>query len=158
MSCGVGCRGGFDPAFLCLWSRLVAVAPTGPLAWEFPYAASAALKKKQTQKTKHLSKNHCLSYVWILFPHWGTRSLMPHFSDEISPCPVSFICLIYLLCTLIPFPWRTWHIIINFYLNCFSGHFEMCIIRMWFMGTIRDRCANQLYWKPLKPQQNPRHL
>ena len=31
-----------------LWrSQLAAVAPTGPLAWELPYAVGAALKKKK---------------------------------------------------------------------------------------------------------------
>ena len=36
---------------LWLWYRPAAVAPTGPLAWESPYAAGAALKK-QTNKKK----------------------------------------------------------------------------------------------------------
>ena len=27
-----------DPALLWLWHRLAAAAPTGPLAWELPYA------------------------------------------------------------------------------------------------------------------------
>ena len=34
-----------DPALLWLWRRLVATAPIGPLAWELPCAAGAALKK-----------------------------------------------------------------------------------------------------------------
>jgi len=42
MSYGVGCRHGSDPVLLCLWHRLAATAPTGPLAWEPPYAAGAA--------------------------------------------------------------------------------------------------------------------
>ena len=29
------------------WCRLAAVAPIRPLAWEFPYTAGAALKKKK---------------------------------------------------------------------------------------------------------------
>ena len=45
MSCGVGCRGSFDPAFLWLWRRPIAVAPIQPLAWKPPYAMGAALKK-----------------------------------------------------------------------------------------------------------------
>ena len=49
MSCGVGCRCGADPVLLWLWCRRAAVAPIGPLAWEPPCAAGAALKsKKQT--------------------------------------------------------------------------------------------------------------
>ena len=45
MSYGVGCRHGLDLALLWLWHRLAAGAPTRPLAWEPPYAASSALKK-----------------------------------------------------------------------------------------------------------------
>jgi len=37
VSCGVGCGRGLDPALLCLWHRLVAIAPIRPLAWEPPY-------------------------------------------------------------------------------------------------------------------------
>ena len=46
MSCGVGRRHGWDPALLWLHHRPAAVAPTGPLAWELPYAVGAALKIK----------------------------------------------------------------------------------------------------------------
>ena len=35
---------------LWLWCRLAAVALIRPLAWEPPYAASAALKKKKISK------------------------------------------------------------------------------------------------------------
>ena len=52
MSCGVACRCGLDPALLRLWCRLAAVAPIGPLAWEFPYAAGSALKKKEKEKKR----------------------------------------------------------------------------------------------------------
>ena len=47
VSCGVGHRRGSDPALLWLWCRPAAVALIGPLAWEPPYATSAALKKKK---------------------------------------------------------------------------------------------------------------
>ena len=43
-------RQGSDPEFLWLWHRLAAVAAVAPirhLAWESPYAAGAALKKKK---------------------------------------------------------------------------------------------------------------
>ena len=54
MSCGIGCRGGSDPALLWLWCRPAATAPTGPLAWEPPYATGAAqeMAKKQKKKRK----------------------------------------------------------------------------------------------------------
>ena len=35
-----------DPALLWLWCRLAATALIRPLAWEPPYTAGAALKKK----------------------------------------------------------------------------------------------------------------
>ena len=39
-----------DLALLWLWCRPVAVAPIQPLAWEPPYAASAALKTPQKKR------------------------------------------------------------------------------------------------------------
>ena len=44
---------GFDQwvkDLVLLWHRPAAVAPTSPLAWEPPYAASAALKSKKKKK------------------------------------------------------------------------------------------------------------
>ena len=55
MSCGVGCRHGSDPALLWLWHRLAAAAPTGPLAWEPPYAAGTALEN--THRHTHTQGN-----------------------------------------------------------------------------------------------------
>ena len=46
-----------DPAWLWLWCRLAASAPTGPLAWKPPYAMGAALKKTKKKKKK---KKSCL--------------------------------------------------------------------------------------------------
>ena len=39
-----------DPTLLWLWHRPAATAPIGPLAWEPPYAAGAALEKTKRQK------------------------------------------------------------------------------------------------------------
>ena len=50
VSCGVGQRRGSDPTLLWLWRRLAATAPIGPLAWEPPYAARAALKRPKEKK------------------------------------------------------------------------------------------------------------
>ena len=47
---GVACRRGSDPALLWLWRRPVATALNQPLAWEPPYAAGEALKKKKAWK------------------------------------------------------------------------------------------------------------
>ena len=41
---------------LWLWRRPVATAPIGPLAWEPPYAAGAALEKAKRQKKKRKEK------------------------------------------------------------------------------------------------------
>ena len=44
-SCGVGLRRVSDLDLLWLWRRPAAIAPIGPLAWEPPCAAGAALEK-----------------------------------------------------------------------------------------------------------------
>ena len=54
MSCGVGHRCSSDLALLWLWRRLAATAPTGPLAWEPPYALDAVLKRKIKTKEKKI--------------------------------------------------------------------------------------------------------
>ena len=46
-----------DPALLWLWHRPAATVPSGPLAWELPYAADAALKSKKKKKKKKNKKN-----------------------------------------------------------------------------------------------------
>ena len=50
MSCGVGRRGGSDPALLWVWRRPAAAALIQPLAWELPCAKGVALKKKKREK------------------------------------------------------------------------------------------------------------
>ena len=63
MSCGVGRRRSLDPTLPWLWHRPEATAPIGPLAWEPPYAAGAALeKKKKLKKTSGRA-----SYVGTLY-------------------------------------------------------------------------------------------
>ena len=53
---------------LWLWPRLAAAAPIQPLAWEPPYAASAALikkkKKKEKEKQKKKLQRKCLLKEW----------------------------------------------------------------------------------------------
>ena len=56
VSGGVGCRRNSDPALLWLWCRPVATALIRPLAWEPPYAMSAALKRTKRQKKKKKKK------------------------------------------------------------------------------------------------------
>ena len=55
MSCGVDSRCSSDLALLRLWHRPEAVAPSGTLAWEPPYAAGVALKSKKRKKEKEMS-------------------------------------------------------------------------------------------------------
>ena len=64
-SSGVGHKYSLDPMLLWLGCRPAAVAPIGPLAWEFPYAAGAALKKTNEQKhtQKHKKKTHEKNFI-----------------------------------------------------------------------------------------------
>ena len=52
MSCGVGCRRGSDLILLWLWRRPAAAALITPLAWESPYGAGVALKRKMEEEKK----------------------------------------------------------------------------------------------------------
>ena len=59
----VGQRHGLDLALLGLWCRLAATALIGPQAWELPYAAGVALRKKEKEKNEaphgpHWSQPH----------------------------------------------------------------------------------------------------
>ena len=65
MSCGVGHRHGLDPALLWLWFRPAAVALIRPLAWEPPYAASEALKKRQKEKEKKKKNASIIMEIFI---------------------------------------------------------------------------------------------
>ena len=56
MSCGVGCRQSSDLALLWLWCSPAATALIGPLAWEPPGAAGAALKEDKQQQQKKQKK------------------------------------------------------------------------------------------------------
>ena len=71
LSCGVGHRQESDPTRLCLWRRLAAETSIGPLAWELPCVASAALgekKKKvfcaetQPENRRYFKNNYLLPY------------------------------------------------------------------------------------------------
>ena len=53
VSCGVGCRHGWDLVLLWLWYRVAPVAPIPPLAWELPYAAGVAPQSKNKQTNKN---------------------------------------------------------------------------------------------------------
>ena len=51
MSCGEGCRRGWDPTLLWLWCKPAAVALIRPLVWEPPYAMDVGLKRQKKKKT-----------------------------------------------------------------------------------------------------------
>ena len=48
---------------LWLWHRLAAVAPTGPPAWEPPYAAGAALEETKKNGLMRKSRRKLKKYV-----------------------------------------------------------------------------------------------
>jgi len=50
VSCGIGHRCSSDLALLWLWCRLAVAALIQPLAWELPYTAGVALKRKEKKK------------------------------------------------------------------------------------------------------------
>ena len=58
MSCGVGRRPSSDLVLLWLWHRLAAAALMWPLAWEFPHATGAALKRPKKVWTLSLAILH----------------------------------------------------------------------------------------------------
>jgi len=55
-----------DPTLLWLWRRPAAVVPIGPLAWEPPYAAGAALKSQKKKKINlGLLREFLFLYIFI---------------------------------------------------------------------------------------------
>ena len=74
MSCGIDYRHSLDLVRLwSVWCRSAAAAPMGPLAWELPYAAGRALKKKKKKiltiickERKEMPQNPFVD----LFPSW----------------------------------------------------------------------------------------
>ena len=68
--CGVGHRHSSDPVLLWVWCRSAATAPIGPLAWELPYAAGAAVKRQKTTMTK---KVKYLCWLQICFYEYTRR-------------------------------------------------------------------------------------
>ena len=74
MSCGVGHRCGWDLVLLWLWCNVSYSSDLiRPLAWELPYALSAALKRQKKKKKKHcrlhLSLEELPKLYTPIFPH-----------------------------------------------------------------------------------------
>ena len=84
-SCSLGRGYGSDPKLLWLWHRPAAAAPIQPLAWELPYVAGMALKRKkiilcqikvlrikyETQNCIRTHKITLLGFYFILFCFLG---------------------------------------------------------------------------------------
>ena len=66
MSYGVGHRRSSDLVLLWLWCRPAAVAPIGPVAWEPPYAVSAASEKKKKLNLS-LQQKFCFSLTAFMY-------------------------------------------------------------------------------------------
>ena len=92
MSCGVGRRCGSDPPLLWLWHRPVATAPIRALAWEPPYAAGAALEKRQKKK-KRCPKLNSFSPALLLPDLSISGSGTPSIHSHICSSTASDICL-----------------------------------------------------------------
>ena len=67
MSCGVGYRHGLDPELLWLWCGPVVTALIQPLAWEPPYAASAAPKGPKKKKKNCIMGRFGLLYYGLKY-------------------------------------------------------------------------------------------
>ena len=66
--CSVGCRRSLDPALLCLWCRLAAIAPIRPLAWERVWAQKASKQTKSHlgygKKLHKWDVHYHVTYCW----------------------------------------------------------------------------------------------
>ena len=94
MSCEEGHRCCLDPALLWLWCRLAAMASIQPLAWELPYAAGMALKRKK--KHSFLKKKKNLKQMTVHVDTQGRNEKMVLRVWEIIIHGLS-TCLLYLL-------------------------------------------------------------
>ena len=136
MSCCVGCRHSSDPELLWLWCRPAAVALIWPLAWELPYAASAALKSKKKKRGKMLSISYHHFFILILFflAAWGGYAcgkwkFLGHFSDNAE----SLMCW---ATRQLPSSLITQPNINEFWINCciqflVSLHTEIQLVMLW---------------------------
>ena len=85
MSCSVGHRCCSDPALLWLRRRLAAVVPIRPLAWELPYAADVAVKRKKEKRKRKRNRNH-----WSIFSRVVLRLAVGLWNEGVAP-PVAIL-------------------------------------------------------------------
>ena len=135
MSCGLGHRRCSDPVWLWLWCRPVATAPLEPLAWELPYASSAALKRKKKSLFKfsiYFLFNFAKLYIFRNLPIWYKLSgiLLSFYCLSVLKYHLSFlsliICVLYLF--LIP------SLILLWYKNW--EDFFFFVMNVWFYMSV----------------------
>ena len=82
MGCGMGHRCGSDLVLLWLWLRSAAAVPIQPLAWELPYVAGVAIKKKKRKKEKEKNAIDFIIHKFTVFsssfPFFFLVFLWPH--------------------------------------------------------------------------------
>ena len=133
MSCGVGHRCNSDLALLWLWRGSAAVALIWLLAWEHPYAANAALKKRQKTKKKKKKRIH-------LIPDYGElilENIHPPIHSVLFPLPsgtpssniFNFWKLFLLIFTSIIFNNTEWPSLFFFFLSLLLLVFHMLLIQ-----------------------------
>ena len=77
MSWGMGHRCGSDLVLLWLWHKPAAAAPVQLLAWEFPYAADAALKWKSKTKQKNIyTRKHICACIYITNGYYVWKTML----------------------------------------------------------------------------------
>ena len=67
-----------------LWCRPAAIAPIGPLAWEFPYASGVALKERKGKKGKKKKKELGEFPSWLSGKESGDTSSNPGFAQWVK--------------------------------------------------------------------------
>ena len=80
-------RCSLDLALLWLWYRLAAATPIEPLAWEPPYAAGEALKKKRKETNlgkPHILKQGSFSIRTLESVQWVLTKSIPLTSNKLS--------------------------------------------------------------------------
>ena len=90
MNCGVGRRRGLDPVLLWLWRRPVSTALIQPLAWELPYAVSAAITKKRKKKKKKKRRKKKRKEIRGGYYTCQPLSLLAGYSSEQSDTTTAF--------------------------------------------------------------------
>ena len=78
MSCSVHHRRGSDPALLWLWCRPAAIALSQPPAWELPYAAGVAPKRKIVKSGPSLICKVGEAYLREGYPGIGQSAISNH--------------------------------------------------------------------------------